>query len=75
MITLAAPIGVNTAKFKATMHERFDNWKGNVQICHAPRRASDGSKYIKFAVNPLRGFELPADAEQVAQEVLTEVSA
>ena len=75
MITLIAQPGVNHRASNATMHTRFTDWRGNVQICHVAQRTRDGGKRIAIRINPLRGFNLPADAEQVAQEVLMAVSA
>ena len=74
MIVLTAQPGVNHAAFSATMHARFTDWRNNVQICHVAQRSRDGGKLIVIRINPLRGFRLPADAQRVAQEVLTEVA-
>lgn len=73
MFTLKTKPGVNYAALNAAIAQQYPDWRGNVQICHAARRASDGSKYISIAVNPLRGFQLPPDARQNVAAMLPEV--
>ncbi len=75
MITLTAQPGINHAAFNAAMHSRYTDWRGNVQICHVAQRTKDGGKRIAICINPVRGFQLPADAQMVAETVLAEVSA
>lgn len=75
MIALTAKPGFNYNTFFAAMHERFTDWRGNVQICHVAQRSRDGGKRIVIRINPLRGFQLSVDARTVAEQVLAEVSA
>lgn len=75
MITLTAQPGINHAAFNAAMHSHYTDWRGNVQICHVAQRTKDGGKRIAIRINPLRGFRLPADVRDVAQQVLAEVGA
>lgn len=70
MLILKTSTGFNYRKFFTTMHEQFSGWRGNVQIAHVAKRTPQNERYIEVRINPVRGYELEAEAEEVALAVL-----